>query len=114
MAGRDAGSDLERTDRIFEALAHPVRRQILLVIRFRGGRMASGEIAERFSCRWATTSHHLAALRKAGLVLVRRRGRRRFYVLSPKKLLRSLKEFATLFARGPTRARTARGKRGSR
>ena len=73
-------------DRVFAALAHPSRRQILLTLKFRGGRMSAGEIAERFGCTWPTTSRHLSVLREAGLVSVRPRGRERDYVLETERL----------------------------
>ena len=66
---------------MFAALAHPSRRHILLTLKFRGGRMSAGAIAERFGCSWPTTSRHLNVLREAGLVSVERRGRERDYVL---------------------------------
>ena len=73
-------------DRVFAALAHPSRRQILLTLKFRGGRMSAGEIAERFGCTWPTTSRHLSVLREAGLVSVQPRGRERDYVLETERL----------------------------
>lgn len=39
--------------------------------------MTAGEIAERFSCTWPTTSRHLRVLESAGLVRVEKRGRAR-------------------------------------
>jgi DNA-binding transcriptional ArsR family regulator len=66
---------------VFAALAHPSRREILLVLNFRAGRMAAGEIAERFACRWPTTTRHLGVLEKAGLVRVEKKGRTRIYHL---------------------------------
>ena len=82
----DPRGRLEAEDRIFAALAHPSRRQILLTLRFRGGRMSAGEIAERFGCTWPTTSRHLGVLRDAGLVSVERMGRERTYVLERDRL----------------------------
>lgn len=73
-------------ERVFNALAHPSRRQILLVLHFRGGRMTAGEIAERFSCRWPTTTRHLRVLERAGLVLVKKTGRTRIYSVNGKRL----------------------------
>lgn len=87
MAHNDRGppdpkARLAQADRVFAALAHPSRRQILLILKFRGGRMSAGDIAERFGCSWPTTSRHLSVLREAGLVRVERRGRERDYVLA--------------------------------
>jgi DNA-binding transcriptional ArsR family regulator len=86
LAPTDPKARLEEADRIFAALAHPSRRQILMILRFRGGRMSAGEIAERFGCAWPTTSRHLKVLRDARLVTVERRGRGRAYVLEAGRL----------------------------
>ena len=48
--------------------------------------MMAGEIAERFSCRWPTTTRHLRELEGAGLVDVKRRGRERIYHLNTRRL----------------------------
>ena len=72
---------------IFTALAHATRRQILLVLLFRGGSMTAGAIAERFGCSWPTTTRHLRVLERAGLVRVERSGRERHYVLRRARLL---------------------------
>lgn len=50
----------------FKALADPVRRQILLMLR--DGRMAAGDIAARFDMTGATVSYHLSQLKKAELI----------------------------------------------
>lgn len=50
----------------FKALADPVRREILLMLR--DGRMSAGDIASRFDMTAATISYHLSRLKKAGLV----------------------------------------------
>jgi DNA-binding transcriptional ArsR family regulator len=80
--------DLADFESVFGALAHASRRHILLVLRFRGGRMTAGEIADRFSCSWPTTTRHLRVLEAAGLVRVRRRGRERVYRLDVRRLRR--------------------------
>jgi DNA-binding transcriptional ArsR family regulator len=83
---RRAVSELAETERVFNALAHPQRRQILLVLRFRGGEMTAGEIAQRFACSWPTTTRHLRILERAKLVRVIKRGRERVYKLDHSKL----------------------------
>lgn len=50
----------------FKALAHPVRRQILAMLR--DGPMGSGDIAEHFDMAWPSLTNHLNVLKKAGLV----------------------------------------------
>jgi DNA-binding transcriptional ArsR family regulator len=82
-----AERDLANVDAVFSALSHPSRRHILLVLRFRGGEMAAGEIASRFACTWPTTTRHLRILEKAGLVRVEKRGRERVYRIDTKRLL---------------------------
>ncbi|HEY7671402.1 MAG TPA: metalloregulator ArsR/SmtB family transcription factor [Gammaproteobacteria bacterium] len=73
-------------DAVFTALDSPVRRRILLILHFRGGRMTAGEIADRFSCAWPTTSRHLRKLEDSGLVTVTRSGREWIYRLNRKRL----------------------------
>lgn len=83
-----ASDSLAELDAVFGALAHASRRQILMTLYFRSGRMTAGEIADRFGCTWPTTSRHLRVLQEAGLVGVEKRGRERIYVLDARKLLR--------------------------
>jgi len=68
------------------ALGHASRRHILVVLHARGGRMAAGAIAKRFSCSWPTTTRHLRLLEAAGLVRVERVGREWQYVLESARL----------------------------
>lgn len=77
---------LAEYDAVFTALDSPVRRQILMILHFRGGRMTAGEIADRFSCAWPTTSRHLRKLEGSGLVTVTRSGREWIYRLNRKRL----------------------------
>ena len=88
MSRRDGKRELAELERVFAALAHASRRQILLTLHFRGGEMTAGEIASRFSCSWPTTSRHLGQLELAGLVRVERRGRERVYALDRERLER--------------------------
>jgi DNA-binding transcriptional ArsR family regulator len=84
----DAAEALADVETVFAALAHASRRQILLVLRFRGGWMLAGEIADRFACAWPTTTRHLRILESAGLVQVEKRGRERVYRLDDERLRR--------------------------
>jgi DNA-binding transcriptional ArsR family regulator len=88
-------------DAVFVALAHPSRRHILLTLWFRGGKMTSGEIAERFSCRWPTTIRHLRVLETASLVRVQKRGRERIYHLERQRLTRVIGEWLKWFDARP-------------
>jgi len=85
---RDALAELDELERVFAALAHASRRQILLVLKARGGRVRAGDIARRFACRWPTTTRHLRVLEGAGLVRVEQTGRERWYVLDARRLAR--------------------------
>jgi len=96
-AAPDARQRLLDVDAVFTALAHAQRRQILLVLHYRGGEMAAGDIATRFGCAWATTTRHLGVLRDAGLIQVTRRGRNRFYRLDRERLLGVTGEWLGVF-----------------
>jgi DNA-binding transcriptional ArsR family regulator len=58
-------------------LTHPVRLRIL--DRLRHGEKSAGELCEGVGSTKANVSAHLATLRKAGVVSVRRDGQRLFY-----------------------------------
>jgi DNA-binding transcriptional ArsR family regulator len=73
-------------DRVFLALAHEARRQVLLLLGQRGGELPSGYLAARFQHSWPTTSRHLKVLEEAGLVEVRRQGRSSNYRLNRARL----------------------------
>jgi DNA-binding transcriptional ArsR family regulator len=64
----------------FKALAHPVRREILGMLR--DGPLPSGEIAAAFDLSWPTMSVHLATLKEAGLVTAERDGNSILYRLN--------------------------------
>lgn len=57
---------------VFKALGHPVRRQIVAMLR--DGPRASGDIAQAFDMSWPTITGHLSALKDAGLVTAERQG----------------------------------------
>lgn len=50
----------------FKALADPVRRKILQLLK--AGQMSAGEIASHFDMTQATISYHLNVLKKADLI----------------------------------------------
>ena len=86
MAVEDPAARLEALQAVMDALAHAARRQIMLVIRFRGGAMTAGDIAARFSHSWPTTTHHLRVLETAGLITQEKSGRTRMYRLAIDRL----------------------------
>ena len=57
---------------VFDALAHPVRRKILKMLRTRA--MSAGEIAGKFDLAKPTLSGHFAVLKAADLVSTERQG----------------------------------------
>ncbi|HEY7489094.1 MAG TPA: metalloregulator ArsR/SmtB family transcription factor [Streptosporangiaceae bacterium] len=76
----------EEVDRVFLALAHEARRQMLILLGHSGGELPSGYLAARFPHSWPTTSRHLKVLEEAGLVEVRREGRGSNYRLNREHL----------------------------
>lgn len=64
----------------FIALAHPVRRDVLHLLR--RGAMTAGHIADHFDIAKPTLSGHLASLKAAGLVSAERRGTKILYSLN--------------------------------
>lgn len=72
-------------DEVFAAVASPVRRQVLGLLRA-GGPQPVHVIAARFDMRRPSVSEHLRVLRDAGLVTETRRGRERVYELRAEPL----------------------------
>jgi len=74
---------LPLVDEVAGAIADPVRRDILVMLRHE--RLSAGEIAARFPISRPAVSRHLRVLRDSGLVRDELVGRQRFYVLDPEK-----------------------------
>ncbi len=68
-----------RVDEVLTAIADPVRREILLMLRDEP--LSAGQIAARFEISRPAVSRHLRVLREAGLVTDTADGRRRVYAL---------------------------------
>ena len=64
----------------FKALSHPVRREILDLLKM--GKMSAGEIADQFELTGATISHHLNVLKQADLVVETRKKNFIYYELN--------------------------------
>ncbi|HKE49652.1 MAG TPA: metalloregulator ArsR/SmtB family transcription factor [Rhodanobacteraceae bacterium] len=77
---------MDAYEAVFTALAHPVRRRILLTMNFEGGSMSAGAIAEMFEHAWPTTTRHVQVLESAGLLRHERQGRSRVYHIERKRL----------------------------
>jgi DNA-binding transcriptional ArsR family regulator len=83
-------------DEVAGAIADPVRRDILVMLRT--ARLSAGQIAERFDISRPAVSRHLRVLRESGLVRDELVGRQRFYVLDADRLT-GLAEWLAQFAR---------------
>lgn len=88
-------ADRVQDDGVFKALADGQRRKLLRMLR--SGELPAGEIARRLELKPATVSHHLAQLRSAGLVRVRRDGQQRIYALNTSVLEEVLLLMSDLF-----------------
>ncbi len=110
---KKAVSSGSRIDRIFRAFSDRTRLRILSLLQ--GGEACVGDLADVLGIEQPAASRHLAYLRRAGLVSVRRAAQWSFYSLAParspfhEKLLDCL---ASCFAEVPEiRADLAKAKR---
>jgi DNA-binding transcriptional ArsR family regulator len=87
-------------DAVFTALAHPVRRRILITVYFNGGSMTAGQIAKTFEHAWPTTTRHLQVLEAAGLLQHKRQGRSRLYRINRRRL-ELVRDWLAWFSRVP-------------
>jgi ArsR family transcriptional regulator, arsenate/arsenite/antimonite-responsive transcriptional repressor len=81
-----------QADKIFEALASSLRRQILAYLS--KTEMTTSELASRFEMTTPSMSRHLSVLENAGLVTSKRNGQKVFYRLAPDSLVNTLTGFA--------------------
>lgn len=81
-----AEQELEDFELVFKALAHPSRRNILVVLTSRDGEMSAGDIVKRFEHKWPTITRHLRQLEDAGLVKTKKEGRENIYILNKERL----------------------------
>ena len=72
------------TDRVFLALANPVRRELLEILSRQP--LSAGELSERFELSRPAVAEHLKVLREAGLVADQPQGRHRIYRLTAEPL----------------------------
>jgi DNA-binding transcriptional ArsR family regulator len=70
---------------VFAAVASPVRREVLRLLRDEGPQPVQS-LADHFDMRRPSLSEHLRVLRGAGLVAERRDGRQRLYSLRAEPL----------------------------
>lgn len=76
---------------VFEALSHPVRREILKLLR--AGPRSAGDLASHFDLTKPTLSVHFAKLKEADLVTVERQGTSLIYHLNMSILEEALSSF---------------------
>ena len=79
---------------VFDALAHPVRRKILALLRQRA--MSAGELAEHFDLAKPTLSGHFAVLKSADLVTTERKGTTIIYRLNMSVLEEAVAAFMAM------------------
>jgi DNA-binding transcriptional ArsR family regulator len=76
---------------VFEALAHPIRREILEMLK--AGSKTAGALAEPFQVSKPTMSGHFAKLKEAGLIHADQQGTTIFYSLNLSTLEEALLGF---------------------
>ncbi len=81
-------------NRVFEALAHPVRRDILKLLRKRA--MSAGELSDNFPIAKATLSGHFSVLKNADLVTTERQGTTIIYRLNMSVMEEAVQAFLAL------------------
>ena len=79
---------------VFEALAHPIRREILKLLRKRA--MSAGDLAEHFTIAKPTLSGHFTVLKNADLVTTERQGTTIIYRLNMSVMEEALGAFMAL------------------
>jgi DNA-binding transcriptional ArsR family regulator len=98
--GQEPKARMDAYEVVFTALAHPVRRRILLTMNFEGGSMTAGEIADMFEHAWPTTTRHIQVLESAGLLRHYREGRSRIYQIDRRRL-ELVRDWLEWFSKNP-------------
>jgi ArsR family transcriptional regulator, arsenate/arsenite/antimonite-responsive transcriptional repressor len=81
-----SAGDAERLAEVAKALAHPVRLQLVDVLRRHAGKVCVCELVPLFDIAQPTLSHHLRKLREAGLIDCEKRGLWSYYYVLPDAL----------------------------
>ena len=92
---------------VFDALAHPIRREVLELLK--GGGMTAGDLAERFDVSKPTMSGHFAKLKTAGLILGENRKGTIVYTLNMSTLEEAVMGFMTRMKPSCEHTHTAEG-----
>lgn len=85
-------------NKVFEALAHPIRRQILELLK--SGSKSAGELADAFDVSKPTMSGHFAKLKEAGLIQADQQGTTIYYSINMSVLEEVLLGFMGHFGTG--------------
>jgi DNA-binding transcriptional ArsR family regulator len=93
------------SEAVLRALAEPRRQAILRLVRDKP--CSAGEIGDHFDISQQAVSQHLQVLAEAGLVDVRRDGKRRLYVVNPRGLEVLERFLASLWPSGLRRLKKA-------
>ena len=93
---------------VFQALAHPVRRRVIAMLRERAH--SAGEIAEAFDLAKPTLSGHFNVLKSANLIFVERKGTTLYYRANVSVLEETLTGLFDLFRLGEEDSRPSMGK----
>lgn len=92
---------------VFKALSHPVRREILNLLK--QGPKASGDFADAFDVSWPTVTSHLNVLKEADLVTTERQGTSIVYQLNASVLEEAALGLFDLIGKPQTQATTRKG-----
>ena len=84
-------------DDFVKAMANETRQRILALLQ--AGALNEGDIVARLDLTQPTISHHLAIMRRAGLVFARREGTQVFYRPNPVCVADCCREILTRFNR---------------
>ena len=76
---------------VFDALSHPIRREVLELLK--GGGRSAGDLAGHFDVSKPTMSGHFAKLREAGLIRGEQQGGSIIYTLNMSTLEEALMGF---------------------
>ncbi len=88
-------------NKVFEALAHPTRREILELLK--SGSRTAGELADAFQVSKPTMSGHFAKLKEAGLIHADQRGTTILYSINMSVLEEVLLGFMGQVGAGKTK-----------
>ena len=78
--GSTKGGDVLALQQTLKALADPIRREILNLLK--KGRLSAGEITEHFSVTAPSISRHLSVLKEADLIRDTREGKYIYYEIN--------------------------------